>query len=216
MGDTAYGSRACYGELWAVILAGAAHVAAELAVSEVAARLLNGGLVGAFLIYVIWRARQGPGVFHRWGMRRDNFWPAMGFQLLFVVVGVGVLAILGAALGSLMLPGTFWVALALYPIWGLAQQFALQNLIAKNLEAAIPREIPIAVAASCLFGIAHFPRMELVALTVVAGFFFTLIYRRVPNLWAVGIAHGILGSVAVYVVLGKDPGATILAFVFGR
>jgi len=40
--------------------------------------------------------------------------------------------------------------------------------------------------------------------------FFTPIYRRFPNLWAVGLAHGLLGALAFYLVLGEDPGADIL------
>ena len=52
-------------------------------------------------------------------------------------------------------------------------------------------------------------------LTLLSGFFFTLIYRRLPNLWAVGIMHGILGSMAVHFVLGKDPGAAIWGFLTG-
>jgi membrane protease YdiL (CAAX protease family) len=49
----------------------------------------------------------------------------------------------------------------------------------------------------------------------VAGFFFTAIYRRVPNLWAVGLVHGILGSLAIYFVSGEDPGAGLWNLVVG-
>ena len=47
-------------------------------------------------------------------------------------------------------------------------------------------------------------------LTLGAGFFFTLIYRRHPNLWAVGILHGFLGALAYYLVLGEDPGGMVI------
>ena len=68
----------------------------------------------------------------------------------------------------------------------------------------------VAFVASVLFSAAHYPQLQLVALTFVAGFFFTLIYLRHPNLWAVGVAHGVLGSLAFYIVVGEDPGAAIL------
>ena len=73
----------------------------------------------------------------------------------------------------------------------------------------------VAGTAAVLFAAAHYPRMALVWSTLLSGFFFTLLYRREPNLWAVGTLHGILGSLAVYVVLGQDPGAAIWELVAG-
>ena len=90
--------------------------------------------------------------------------------------------------GTLAVPATFWLTLGLYPIWGLAQQFALQNFIARNLVGMIPSSLGLALVAAALFSASHYPRMELVVLTLVGGIFFTWIYRRHPNLWAVGIA----------------------------
>jgi len=108
------------------------------------------------------------------------------------------------------LPRTFWLTIALYPIWGIAQQFALQNLIANNLVGVIANRISIALLAALIFALSHYPRLELIALSLAAGFFFTLIYRKFPNLWAVGTAHGLLGSMALYIVLREDPGAEIV------
>jgi membrane protease YdiL (CAAX protease family) len=210
-----YASRPCFGELVAIILAGLGHVLAEIRFSESIAQLYNVGISIAFVVYLIWRIRRTTGVLRVWGMRRDNFWPALRVQLTFGAVGVLVLISFGAATESLALPGTFWMTVALYPIWGVAQQFALQNLLARNIAGILSNPLGIAVAASILFGISHYPRLELVFLTLVAGVFFTLIYRRCPNLWAVGIAHGMLGSLAVYIVLKEDPGAAILDYVMG-
>ncbi|MFQ5932728.1 MAG: type II CAAX prenyl endopeptidase Rce1 family protein, partial [Nitrospiraceae bacterium] len=120
----------------------------------------------------------------------------------------------GLMRGSIYLPVTFWLTLGLYPAWGIAQQFALQNLIVRNLTGLLSHPVAIAGVAALLFGIAHYPRVSLVMLTVCAGFFFTLIYQRFPNLWAVGIVHGILGALVFYILLGKDPGAEILGFLF--
>ena len=107
------------------------------------------------------------------------------------------------------------MTVALYPVWGVAQQFALQNLIAKNLSYVLQSHLGLAVGASALFGVSHYPRLELVALTFVGGIFFTLVYRKFPNLWAVGIAHGVLGSLVVYIVLKEDPGTVILGYLTG-
>lgn len=211
-----YAARPCRAELVAIVLAGLLHVVIELGLSEPVAWLYNGAVSFAFVGYVVWRVRRSSGVLRAWGMRRDNFWPALGAQLAFGAVGALALVAFGMAMGSLALPGTFWVTLLLYPAWGTTQQFALQNLIARNLAGLLSKPLAVALVASTLFSVSHFPRLELVVLTFVAGVFFTLIHRRFPNLWAVGIVHGILGSLAVYIVLGEDPGAAILDFLLNR
>jgi hypothetical protein len=211
-----YADGPCYPELIAVVVVGALHVATEILSSDWAARLYNAIVSVVFLGYLAWRVRRSKSAFEKWGMRADNFWRALRAQLMFGAVGAVALLGFGVANGSLVLPITFWLTVGLYPIWGVAQQFALQSLIGRNLRGVLSRPVPIAVAASALFAAAHYPRIELVILTGVAGVFFTLIYLRIPNLWAVGIVHGILGSLAVYIVLKEDPGAAIWAFVSGR
>ena len=213
MKSNGYLTRPCYGELVAIILVGLVHVLMEIELSESIALFYSAGISIAFVGYLVWRAMRTTGVLRIWGMRRDNFWPALRAQLAFVVVGAIILVGIGVASGALALPRTFWITLALYPIWGVAQQFALQNLIARNLMGVLSNPLAIAVAASTLFGMSHYPQIDLVLLTLVAGVFFTLIYRRFPNLWAVGIAHGVLGSLAVDIVLKKDPGAAILGYI---
>ena len=59
------------------------------------------------------------------------------------------------------------------------------------------------------------PRWPLVALTLVSGFFFTLFYRREPNLWAIGLVHGLLGTLAIYLVSREDPGAVLWQLLAG-
>lgn len=211
-----YGSRPCYGELVAIVLAGAVHIAIELGRSAVAAMAYNVAVSLAFLVYLVWRARRTPGMLRYWGLRTDNLKRATLAQLPFFAAGVLVLAAFGAITGSPGLPKTFWLTAALYPVWGIAQQFALQNMIANNVVGLVARPLAIALVAAALFAASHYPQLELVALTFVAGIFFTWIYRRVPNLWVVGTAHGLLGSMAFYIVLQEDPGGVILDFLAGR
>lgn len=197
-------------QLIAVVLAGTLHVTSELFVSPFAARVVNGLLVAAFAIWVAWRVRRGGSETLRgWGLRTDNFWPALGAQMAFAVASALFLAAIGVVLGTLSLPPTFLLTLAVYPLWGLAQQFALQNLIAGNLPERLG-SLGIALVAATLFAASHFPRWELMTLTFLGGVPFTLLYRRFPNLWAVALAHGLLGSLAFYLVLGEDPGTMIL------
>lgn len=203
------------GELVAVIAAGTAHVLTELLLSEAVAFGVSAAVSVAFLGYLAWRVRVTPGVVRAWGMRGDNFSEALRAHLPFVAAGAAALLMFGAASGSFGLPATFWLTLALYPMWGAAQQFALQNLIARNLSGLTSSALGVATVAAALFGASHYPRLDLVVLTLIAGVPLTLIYRRCPNLWAVGIAHGVLGSLAAYLVLGEDPGAVILSWFGG-
>lgn len=204
------------GELAFVVGAGTLHVSLELACSEATALRASAAIVVVVLVYLLWRVRRLPTILRAWGMRRDNFRACLPPFLAFTAVGALALAAVGAATGSFPLPGAFWLVLALYPLWGIAQQFALQNLLARNVEAIVSNPFAVACVAAILFGASHYPRLDLVALTLVSGFVFTLLYRRYPNLWAVGISHGVLGSLAVYLILREDPGAAILGALAAR
>ena len=106
------------------------------------------------------------------------------------------------------------MTLALYPIWGVTQQFALQNLIARNIAGAVGHPLGVAGVAAVLFAAAHVPRWPLVSLTIVSGFL--LHHNLPPRAEPVGIVHGVLGSLAIYLVSGEDPGAAIWSLVAGQ
>jgi len=207
---TKWGTGPCYPELVAVVAAGAAHVITELAFSATAARIYNLTVSIVFLGYVIWRFLRTKHASQIWGMRLDNLGSTLRAHLSFAAVAsIGFVAY-GLIFDCLRLPLSFWLTVGIYPVWGIAQQFALQNMLARNLPSVVRHPAAVAFVAALLFSAAHYPQLQLVALTFIAGFFFTLVYLRHPNLWAVGIAHGILGSLAFYIVVGEDPGAVIL------
>jgi membrane protease YdiL (CAAX protease family) len=195
-------------------LAGLLHVVTELAFAEPVARAYNVVATLGFLVYLVLRARGTPGIARLWGMRRDNFVSALRAQSGFALVAAAAIVVYGLARGGLALPRSFWTTLALYPVWGIAQQFALQNLVARNLAGRFRSTWQLAAVSAAVFSAAHFPRMDLMTLALVAGFFFTWTYRRRPNVWAVGIVHGLLGSLAIYVLLGEDPGGTLTEMFF--
>ena len=93
----------------------------------------------------------------------------------------------------------------IYPLWGGAQQFALQNFIGANVAQFLRSELAVAAVTGLLFGLSHVPRWDLTLLTLTSGVAFTWIYRRFPNLWAVALAHGVLGTLAIHFVAGEDP-----------
>lgn len=198
--------RPSYGELIATLAAAGGHVGLEVFVSATAApRIYNAAAVAAFAVYFLWRAATTDGALREWGFRRDNFLPALRANLHFGFVATLAMLGYGLAAGTLPVPSEFWLALALYPVWGIAQQFALQNLVARNLRDLVPHPLLRAFAAAALFSAAHYPRLELMGLVFPAGLVFVWIYQRRPNLWAVGLVHAWLGALAIYVVLEENP-----------
>jgi membrane protease YdiL (CAAX protease family) len=172
------------------------------------------GAKGPFIIatsifwigYVIARLWRKPHILWKWGFRRDGFGPAAIASAIALAAGALILATWGwLANGSaaLNLPRSFWLALLLYPLWGLLQQFLLNALVLRNLLRWLQPATACVVAAA-LFGCLHLPDIQLAAMTAVAALIWTPIYLRWRNLWPLGICHGWLGAIAYYVVLRRD------------
>ncbi len=197
-------------ELVAVLFAGLVHLVTELLVSEPAAVTTSVVFVVIFAGYLVRRVRAAPETLRAWGMRVDNLRACLPTHFAFTALGAVFIVGYGWATDAFPLPWTFWLVLALYPLWGVAQQFGLQNLLAGNLAPWIRRPLTLAVVTAAMFSAAHYPRMSLVTLTLISGIGFVLTYRRAPNLWLVGLSHGVLATMAVYLVLHADPGAAIV------
>lgn len=200
-------------ELLVVVAIGAAHVGIEMAASVEVTRVYNVAAGSGLTAYLMWRAIATKNLLRVWGMRCDNFWQALRSQLVFGIPAAACLVLLGLVNGTVPLPRSFWLVCTLYPLFGIAQQFVLQNLIARNLSTFVQQRLLLAFVSALLFSLSHVPRLSLAVLALVAGFCLTLIYQRHPNLWAVGIVHGILAGLAFYIVLEQDPGSRILQFI---
>jgi membrane protease YdiL (CAAX protease family) len=80
-----------------------------------------------------------------------------------------------------------------YSVWALVQQFILQvYVLLRLLRLGLPRGRAILLAAA-LFAIAHIPNPVLVPITLVWAAATSLLYLRYRNLYALALAHGILG-----------------------
>lgn len=208
-------------ELGAAVLTGAVHVAIELSMGKSPNANAAFGMQHIFNLcaalawagYVCWRAARTRGMLAAWGLTRREFSPALRTALAFAAVALVPLVWYGAAQGRFPIPVTFWLVVCLYPVWGLAQQFVLQALVARNLAAFVQGRAWHALATATLFSAAHTPNVPLMILTFLAGLAFTAIFQRRRNLWALGIVHGLLGAAAYYLVLGQDPGAELLALI---
>lgn len=85
-----------------------------------------------------------------------------------------------------------------YILWTIYQQFLLQDYFMPRLRHLLPAAQPfrdtIAIcAAAVLFAAAHLPNLTLTAATLVWGAVACTLFSRYKNLWALGLAQGVLG-----------------------
>lgn len=133
------------------------------------------------------------------GLRLDNLAASAKEVGAFTLIAAAIVLAIGEAAGAGFdpRPGT-WRALLTYPAWGLAQQYAMQSFTLRRLEEGIGRTIPAAAVAALLFAWLHWPNLPLAALTLVAGFFWCLLFTRHPNLLTLGLSHGWLAVILRY------------------
>ena len=80
-----------------------------------------------------------------------------------------------------------------YLIWALMQQFLLQIYFLLRLQRLLPgRALPVAAAAG-VFALAHLPNPILTPLTLAWGMIACLLFLRYRSIYALGLAHGLLG-----------------------
>jgi membrane protease YdiL (CAAX protease family) len=115
--------------------------------------------------------------------------------LVVVMVGAGVLL-------QTLRPMGFEQALfslGLYLPWGVFQQYLLNGYFLRRFDIAFPPQAASVVTAALFSGV-HAPNWFLMAVTLVAGYCATRVYRRYPNLYFLGLAHAILGFLLFLVV----------------
>lgn len=142
------------------------------------------------------RHRDSPA---RLGLRLDNLF-ASGMEVAaFTLIAAGLVVVIGAAAGAGLdpRPGTYRALLS-YPLWGLAQQYAMQSFTLRRLEEGLGRTVPAAALAALLFASLHWPNVPLAAVTLVGGFFWCLLFSRHPNLLTLALSHGWLAVILRY------------------
>jgi membrane protease YdiL (CAAX protease family) len=94
-------------------------------------------------------------------------------------------------------------AAALYVPWALLQQYIFQFYWFGRWLRLVP--LPVAVALTSLaFAAVHFPRWPVMAVTLVAGTVWALIYYRWRSLLPLALSHALLGTALHYWVFGND------------
>jgi membrane protease YdiL (CAAX protease family) len=80
-----------------------------------------------------------------------------------------------------------------YIVWSLMQQFLLQSYFLLRLLRLLPGKIAPVVTAAAIFALAHLPNPILTPLTLVWGLIACTLFLRYRNIYALGLAHGIMG-----------------------
>jgi hypothetical protein len=196
-------------EVAAVLATGAAHLVLttwlhKQMVFTIAAILFWIAFVGV-------RVHRDRSVLRGWGFTGQGFWH--GVRMLLPYSAVGLVATLGYGLvaKTLIFSWRFFLLLALYPAWGLVQQFLVVGLLAGNLRKGgrLPEGVIILVIA-VLFAAIHLPSIPLVVVAGVMIAITTSVYFKTANLYSLGLFHGWIACLSYFFVLGHDPLADLL------
>ncbi len=191
------------GELAAFLLTGALFLVFE---NVFDAKLpFLAAVIPAWALYAALRLGRVPGLVDVWGLGRRGFGETARQAAGWLAVGVGGLLVYRLLLGWRPLPAGAPLVFLVYPAWALVQQFALQALVAGNLDRlGTPRPWAVAMTA-VLFGLAHLPDWPLVGLCAAAGAAWTAVFLRTRNLWPLAVCHAWTGALAYYWILERDP-----------
>jgi hypothetical protein len=130
------------------------------------------------------------------GFRLDNLGPA----LLRALIWIGPLIVLAFTVGMLLdsihlTTSARWHLHWIRRIaWGTLQQYGLLCFFYRRLGELLPGRWPPIFAAAGMFALFHLPNPFLTLVTLGAGVLSAWLYRRIPNVWALGLFHGLLAS----------------------
>ena len=86
-----------------------------------------------------------------------------------------------------------WTGFWTYMFWALLQQFILQDFFLLRLLRLLPTKTAAIAAAALLFAAVHIPNPLLLLLTLFWGAAACALFLRYRNLYALAVAHGLLG-----------------------
>lgn len=148
--------------------------------------------------------RADKNVLKIYGLRTDNLKEAARLTAAFFVPAAIAIVAIFPFTDNPKPPPYFYYTILLYPLWGLAQQFMFQSFFHSRLLklGVAPWSIFI---CTLVFTFVHLNSEKLLIFAFIGGLFFSYSFYRCPNILPLGTAHGILGAMVYYLLLGKDP-----------
>ena len=151
-----------------------------------------------------WDYRADNRILKTYGIRTDNLKEATRRSAaIFGPMAIAILAIFPFT-DNPKPPPYFYFTIFLYPLWGLAQQFMFQSFFHSRLLKLGVAPWSIFICA-LVFTFVHLNSEKLLIFALIGGLSFSYSFYRCPNILPLGIAHGILGAMVYYLLLGKDP-----------
>jgi membrane protease YdiL (CAAX protease family) len=166
------------------------------------------GIGAAVLGWAVLTWRRGIEGWRDFGLRTDNLRdasaPILGFTSASGVAAIGYAwAVRGGA--PLSIPRETLVLLPIYPLWGTAQQLVIQGIVHRRVHTLWPSRWGAIVISAFVFAALHVADPRLFALTLAAGLVWSWLFSRWPNVWLLGLSHGVLAALAYPLLLGEDP-----------
>ena len=155
-----------------------------------------GALALALMMYSHWLNGETPQVL---GFTGKHFLRALQLLIVPMLVVGALLFFIGYQAHSLNFGERFWLSLLVVPFWGLTQQYILQGFIYRRLKRIFPAQNSYTniLIAAVLFALVHAPNLPLMFLTLVGGLVWTWVYERAPNLFVLGLSHGVMSAIAM-------------------
>jgi len=149
-------------------------------------------ILGFFILSHILRGERAASL----GFRKGNFGEClrtMAPALLLLTLALMAAGVLFETIRPISPEYGFMCLLAYCP-WGIFQQYLLNGYIANRLlEVSSARYVPL--MAAVLFAGAHLPNWFLMLVTFVTGYYSAKIFMRYRNLYFLGLAHALIGTV---------------------
>lgn len=158
-------------------------------------------------IYIIYRNKNNKSILKYWGFTRINFFITFKLAGIFALILIGIFTASAIINQYQLFDKHLLYVLLLYPMWGLIQQFMMMSLVLGNLKDMSSGKIPefvYVLIASILFSAVHFPSVILMIITFILALYYSQIFLRYRNLYALGLFHGWIGSFFYYYVLDFD------------
>jgi membrane protease YdiL (CAAX protease family) len=149
---------------------------------------------------LVWSHRKRGDSLRDLGFRLDTTPRA---ALLFAPVALVVVSVAlagGALMGSLRFPPFYYSLHQLADLipFGIAQQYVLLAFYYRGIASIVRTPGRAALLAALVFSALHVPNVFLMVVTFFGGMIAAAIYRRSPNLWVNGIAHGLISFTLGY------------------
>ena len=145
--------------------------------AEIGGAWLIAGVGLIFALYtVLVLARRGEGL-RDFGLRRDNLYPAARHVGAWTGLAGALILLVALLRNESLFKPELLVMLPLYPLWGVVQQLIFQGVLHRRLLALVDRPGLALVLTSTTFATVHLGSWPLVALTFLAGLFWSWCFR---------------------------------------